>query len=199
MAIGTYGDSYFCKARVRDSLHWFRMFPPCLSSVSFVDESLSHTYFTSVPAGQHPSSPCINFFSEMAQENESLLQGVIDARFLEMVLWLFSQQIYKRLGDEGFKDACNHAFTVLSTSLMVQDRWGDYVNPYCPDEVPTSLAKLIRSISASGAWSSIECHILEKHAGAMLEVSWPVRKTWSQPMIDFILQTLDSTGASFYM
>ncbi|KAJ7259905.1 hypothetical protein C8J57DRAFT_1339614, partial [Mycena rebaudengoi] len=161
MAVGTYGDSYFCKAWLRRR----EAFPYILYLCSCRPTSFL---------------PCVNFFSEMAQENESLLQGVLDTRFPEMVLWLFNEKL---------EDACNRTFTVLSTSLTLQDRWVDYTNPYCPDGLPTSLAKLLRPISANGG--CIECHLLEKHAGAMLEVSWPVRKAWSQNMISHIVQNLE--------
>ncbi|KAJ7259906.1 hypothetical protein C8J57DRAFT_1339616 [Mycena rebaudengoi] len=166
---------------------------PIFSKHGFIDESLVHAYFDCVPANQHPCSPCINFISEIMEENEYLTQGVLNARFLEMVLWSFGKEIHSKLGDEGCKDACNRAFALLSTTQAHHHRWIDYVTGYCPrGSLPTSIHQLLWAISATKSWSVVEHRLLEKHVRTMLEVSWPIgmASAWAEDVITSVFQKL---------
>ncbi|KAJ7739090.1 hypothetical protein B0H14DRAFT_2638345 [Mycena olivaceomarginata] len=107
----------------------------------FPDRKLVDAYNMSLPDDCHPWSPCIKFMLEIAQLTDSLFHAVLDARFLEMVLWVSGAQIHHQNYNEDLKTECHMAFQILSQppSHDLSILWVEQVLRICTTEHPTSL------------------------------------------------------------
>lgn len=108
---------------------------------------------------------------EIAQLTDSLFHAVLDARFLEMVLWVSGAQIHHQNYNEDLKTECHMAFQILSQppSYDLSILWVEQVLRLCTTEHPTSLLAMVNLITIQ-TWDMVERRLLEPHAHSMLKM-----------------------------
>jgi hypothetical protein len=67
-----------------------------------------------LPPDRHLWSPCISFLTKLVQLNGNIYHAILDARFIEMILWVSGSQMQRRSSDRILEDTCSQAFAVLS-------------------------------------------------------------------------------------
>ncbi|KAJ7691308.1 hypothetical protein B0H17DRAFT_1063431 [Mycena rosella] len=143
------------------------------SKRGFPDHRLG-AYAAALPKGSHPWSPCIRFMAEVAQLNDTTFHAVLEARFLETIIWV-AGSLQARKYDQALESECNAAFLVLSVppSYDLSTLWMEQALKMFQDEPPTSLRQLVDTITVQRAWSVVERRLLETHLLVMIKVSMP--------------------------
>ncbi|KAJ7136290.1 hypothetical protein C8R46DRAFT_1135272 [Mycena filopes] len=142
------------------------------SKRGFVDETLASSYTSAVPSNCHPWTPCVSFLLGVARSNEGALGAALDARFLEMILWVAAAQSQRHTNDNELVHECAAAFSLLSqpTSYDLSILWMDQILRFCPEGTVTSLPQAVESITSHSRWPLVECRLLEMYVGAMLQL-----------------------------
>jgi hypothetical protein len=111
--------------------------------------------------------------SGIAQSNDNMFHGVLDARFPEMILWVSAAQIQGRNSDKNLENECHRAFTILSQppSDDLSVLWVEQVLGLCSQEPATCLREIVNSITAQQLWAVVERRLLEMHANAMMKMT----------------------------
>ncbi|KAJ7748416.1 hypothetical protein B0H16DRAFT_1553343 [Mycena metata] len=136
----------------------------------FLNQRLAASYIGALPSDCHHWMPCISFMSGVAGQNDATFHAVLDARFLEVILWVSGAQIYHRKIDPALENECIRAFKVLSEppSHDLSVLWVEQLLNLSADNSIVSLAEAVHSITVQRLWPTIECRLLEMHVGAML-------------------------------
>jgi hypothetical protein len=121
---------------------------------------------------RHPWSPCISFLTKLAQLNGNIYHAILDARFIEMILWVSGSQMQRRISDRILEDACSQAFALLSEPpphdlcvLWVEEAFG-----LCSNHPENSLVGVRNHITVQHLWPAVEARLLGMHAEAMLQM-----------------------------
>ncbi|KAJ6605351.1 hypothetical protein DFH09DRAFT_1121233, partial [Mycena vulgaris] len=95
----------------------------------------------------------------------------VSARFLEMLLWVSGAQRQAKTS-EASESECKAAFAICSEapSADLSALWMEQVGRICQNEQPTSLSRLVDSVTAQKAWPVVERRLLEMHVECMLQV-----------------------------
>ncbi|KAJ7362930.1 hypothetical protein DFH08DRAFT_799948 [Mycena albidolilacea] len=67
------------------------------SKRGFINEKLVKAYMAALPPDRHLWSPCISFLTKLAQLNGNIYRAILDARFIEMILWVSGSDAEKEL------------------------------------------------------------------------------------------------------
>ncbi|KAF7367806.1 hypothetical protein MSAN_00844800 [Mycena sanguinolenta] len=143
------------------------------SKRGFADERLLNAYMMALPDTRHPWLPCVRFMTAIARLSDSLLHGVVAARFLEMILWVSGAQTLQKDPDHLLADACSEAFMILSQPPA------DQLYVFWVEEIGgpglrsrnsvNSLREVLTCITVEHLWLVIEARLLEVHSDAMLK------------------------------
>ncbi|KAJ7748408.1 hypothetical protein B0H16DRAFT_1461689 [Mycena metata] len=138
----------------------------------FLDERLAASYITALPSDCHHWTPCISFMSGVAELNEATFHAVLDARFLEVILWVSGAQIHHRKIDPALGIKCGAAFKMLSEppSYDLSVLWVEQLLRLSTDKPIVSLPEAVNSVTVQRLWPMVECRLLEIHVPAMLKM-----------------------------
>ncbi|KAJ7035942.1 hypothetical protein C8F04DRAFT_1341092 [Mycena alexandri] len=141
----------------------------------FVDKRLTASYTMALPSDCHPWAPYISFMSGVAGLNEATFHAVLDARFLEVILWVSGVQIHQRKIDSALENECGVAFKLLSEppSFDLSLIWVEQLLRLCPDTLVASVPDAVNSITGQLLWPIVECRLLEMHVGGILRLMHP--------------------------
>ncbi|KAJ6505451.1 hypothetical protein C8R45DRAFT_1181869 [Mycena sanguinolenta] len=141
----------------------------------FADARLVDAYMMALPQDRHPWLPCVKFITAIAQLNDSMLHGVMAARFLEMILWVSGSQTLSNNPDHLLLDACSKAFAIMpQPDLYIL--WSEQIGGPRSRNSVSSLPGVLTCIAVEHLWLVVEARLLEMHAEAMLELMLPHRQ-----------------------
>ncbi|KAJ7115265.1 hypothetical protein C8R44DRAFT_855310 [Mycena epipterygia] len=156
------------------------------SKRGFPDERLVDAYRTALPEDWHPWAPCIAFLAGVAQLNEETFHAVLNARFLEIILWASGAQMQWKDYDKTLETDCNAAFNILwePPTADLSIFWIEQVNRFGSEDPPNSLMGLVESITRQKMWPMVERRMLDLHVypilGALLSTLYPLESSFFQ-------------------
>ncbi|KAJ7354121.1 hypothetical protein DFH08DRAFT_933776 [Mycena albidolilacea] len=167
------------------------------SKRGFPNERLVRTYTTALPRDCHPWSPCINFMSRIAELSDGMRSAVLQARFLEAIVWVSGAQKWTTNSDNMLQLECSEAFSILSKPP----------SPDCVEQVlqlcsnqSANLLGLVNSITVERMWSVVEGRLLEMHADAMLKLIQQFVSERSQHIMDnYFFDSWESETVFYYL
>ncbi|KAJ7854517.1 hypothetical protein B0H14DRAFT_2756200, partial [Mycena olivaceomarginata] len=175
---------------------WWPFYLRSLEWCYFQKRGLVHAYTTALPRDCHPWSPCINFMSRIAELSDSMRSAVLQARFLEAIVWVSGAQKRKTNSDNMLQlNVQKHSAS--SQNLLhsiVLNKFSNFVRIS-----RRTFSDWLTSITVERMWSVVEGRLLEMHADAMLKLIQQSVSEGSQHIMDhYFFDSWESETVFYY-